>query len=97
MKKRKEEEMNKSGECKERLQRERKIKIKKDIKRYGRKAQTNKKGIKSREKRDGRKDATNTDPERKRQKATTPQDRKRRLSVCVLFRVAGCRSYHVTV
>jgi len=44
MKKGREEEMNKNGECKERLQRERKIKIKTDIKRSGRKEQTNKKG-----------------------------------------------------
>lgn len=44
MKKGREEEMNKSGEYKERLQRERKIKIKRDIKRSGRKEQTNKNG-----------------------------------------------------
>jgi len=44
MKKRREEEMNKNGEFKESLQRERKIKIKRDIKRSGRKEQTNKKG-----------------------------------------------------
>jgi len=66
MKKGREEEMDKYGECKERLERERKIKIKRNIKRSGRKEQTNKKRNKSREKRDGGKDVTNTDIERKR-------------------------------
>jgi hypothetical protein len=36
--------MNKNGECEERLPRERKIEIKRDIKRSGWKEQTNKKG-----------------------------------------------------
>ena len=44
MKKGREEEMDKNGECTERLQREKKIKIRRDIKRSGRKEQTNKKG-----------------------------------------------------
>lgn len=44
MKKGREEEMNRNGECKERLQTERKIKIKRDIKRSGKKEETNKKG-----------------------------------------------------
>jgi hypothetical protein len=44
MKKGREAKMNNNGECKERLRRERKIKIKRDIKRSARKEQTNKKG-----------------------------------------------------
>ena len=37
-------EVNKDRECKERLQRERKIKIKRDVQKSGRKKQTYKKG-----------------------------------------------------